>query len=155
MDSSFTCPHCNFRAYNAHHLEEHLEGCEQIYLPDLNTIGWVHEKRGDEHLESWRNFMNSPEADDAADVAEENWPGHQGKDIRRDKNGEKEDSFGQVGMYWEVFDSHQDNFPTTDQVVALKMALFKLARWQVTGQEDHLYDMVKYAEEAYNRNEEP
>lgn len=132
-DNQTICPHCGFRAYNVHHMMEHLATCEPIYnkaTPATNL---------EQEMETGFNWHVDPEVMDFV------------KDIRKDRHGNKEDSFGQIASYWEVFRNYQDNYPEDDVTAALRMMLFKLARWQTTGKDDHIYDMWKYAEEAYHR----
>lgn len=129
-DNQTICPHCGFRAYNVHHMMEHLATCEPIYNKAK------HQGKGYPWSPSWHV---DPEVMDFV------------TDIRKDRHGNKEDSFGQIASYWEVFRNYQDAHPEDDVTAALRMMLFKLARWQTTGKDDHIYDMWKYAEEAYHR----
>lgn len=149
------CPHCNYMAYNVHHLMEHLDSCEPIYSRKeaLDKLAERDQKMGlydtnplEQEMETGFSVVN-PETGEITDYIP-------GPDIRTDRHGNKEDSFGQIASYWEVFRNYQDNMPEDDVTAALRMVLFKLARFQTTGSDDHLYDLWKYAEEAYNRYSE-
>jgi len=76
------------------------------------------------------------------------------EEIRQDKNGEKENSYGHIAVFWENYLAEKDNSPINETDVAMMLALFKVARWQKTGEEDHLFDMYQYAKEAYNKETE-
>lgn len=54
-------------------------------------------------------------------------------------------SFDLIADYWSVYLGKE----LTDQDVAYLLTLFKLARYQRTGKEDHAFDLEKYAEHAY------
>ena len=73
------------------------------------------------------------------------------EDIRQDRFGNKEDSYQVIADYWSSYLENGNGRLINAEDSAIMLMLFKLARYQTTGKLDHLYDMHKYAEEAYTR----